>query len=78
MTGPSNADLARDLAALRAMTETELHSIRARLDHIEARQETFLTAVTQGKTGVRVLLWVLGALAGMVSVGLAVWSQVKP
>ena len=58
---PSQADLMVEIAALRGVTVTELRNLNARLTEVEATQRELVRVATQGKAGLRMLLW-FGAL----------------
>ena len=62
MSGPTHRDLRAEIAALRAVTETELRNLGARLSQVEATQKELVRVATQGKTGLRVFLWLGGLL----------------
>ncbi len=75
MRNPSHADLQAEIAALRAVAEVELKNLNARLSAVELTQKELVRVATQGKTGLRVLIW-LGGLLVAGSTGLfAFWSS---
>ncbi len=57
---PSHAELKAEIAALRGITVTELRNMGGRLDAVEAIQRELVRVATQGKAGLRVLLWLGG------------------
>ncbi len=65
---PSHAELKAEIAALRGITVTELRNMGARLGEVEAIQRELVRVATQGKAGLRVLLW----LGGLVTAALTV------
>jgi hypothetical protein len=65
---PSHAELKAEIAALRGITVTELRNLGARLGEVEAIQRELVRVATQGKAGLRVLLW----LGGLVTAALTV------
>ncbi len=73
MDEPTTADLRAEIAALRATLETELKGIHARLKGLETTQATLTTVATQGRTGLRVLLWMGGLVGGILIIAAAFW-----
>ena len=75
MRSPSHADLRTEIAALRAVVEIELKNLNTRLSAVELTQKELVRVVTQGKTGLRVLIWLGGLLAACVTAFFAFWSS---
>lgn len=75
MRSPSHADLQVDIAALRALAEVELRNLNTRLSAVELTQKELVRVVTQGKTGLRVLIWLGGLLAASATAFFAFWSS---
>ena len=76
MRAPTHADLRAEIAALRAVTEAELKNLSARLTQVEATQRELVKVATQGKTGLRVCLW-LGGFATAAAAALATtWREI--
>ena len=76
MTGPTHRDLRAEIAALRAVTESELKNLSARLTQVEETQRELVGVATQGKTGLRVFLWLGGFLAAGATALAATWRDV--
>ena len=74
MRGPTNTDLQSEISALRAVTEAELKNLDARLLQVESTQKELVRVATQGKAGLRVILWLGGFVAAGVSVLVALWQ----
>lgn len=66
----SECDLKAQIAALRAVTETELRNLSARLLAVETTQKELVRVATQGKAALRVFLW----LGGLVTAALTAWA----
>ena len=71
---PSHAELKAEIAALRGITVTELRNMGARLGEVEAIQRELVRVATQGKAGLRVLLWLGGLMTAAVTVLAAFWK----
>ena len=72
---PSHAELKAEIAALRGITVTELRNMGARLGEVEAIQRELVRVATQGKAGLRVLLWLGGLMTAAVTVLAAFWKD---
>ena len=77
MKPPTHADLQAEIAALRAVTETELKNLTARLAAVEQTQAELVRVATQGKAGLRVLLWTGGLVAAALTTLAAFWTDVS-
>jgi len=75
MRNPSHADLHAEIAALRAVAEIELKNLNVRLSAVELTQKELVRVATQGKTGLRVLIWLGGLLAAGSTALFAFWSS---
>ena len=75
MRNPSHADLHAEIAALRAVAEVELKNLNMRLSAVELTQKELVRVATQGKTGLRVLIWLGGLLAAGSTTLFAFWSS---
>ena len=75
MSGPTHSDLRAEIAALRAITEAELHNLGTRLSQVEATQKELVRVATQGKTGLRVFLWLGGFLTAGATALVALWKE---
>lgn len=75
MKNPSHADLRAEIAALRAVVEIELRNLNVRLAGVELTQKELVRVATQGKTGLRVLIWLGGLLIAGSTALLAFWSS---
>ena len=75
MRNPSHADLRAEIAAMRAVVEIELRNLNVRLAGVEMTQKELVRVATQGKTGLRVLIWLGGLLVAGSTVLLAYWSS---
>ena len=75
MRAPSHADLQAEIAALRAVVEVELKNLNARLAAVELTQKELVRVATQGKTGLRVLIWLGGILIAGSTLLFAFWSS---
>ena len=75
MSGPTHRDLRSEIAALRAVTEAELRNLGTRLSQVEATQKELVRVATQGKTGLRVFLWLGGFLTAGATVVLTMWKD---
>lgn len=71
---PSHAELKAEIAALRGITVTELRNMGARLGEVEAIQRELVRVATQGKAGLRVLLWLGGLVTAALTVLAAFWK----
>ncbi len=71
---PSHAELKAEIAALRGITVTELRNLGARLGEVEAIQRELVRVATQGKAGLRVLLWLGGLMTAALTVLAAFWT----
>ncbi len=71
---PSHAELKAEIAALRGITVTELRNMGARLGEVEAVQRELVRVATQGKAGLRVLLWLGGLVTAALTVLAAFWK----
>ncbi len=76
MAAPTHGDLQAEIAALRAVTETELKNLGTRLSQVEATQCELIRVATQGKTGLRVFLWLGGFLTAGATALAATWRDV--
>ncbi|MCH8035964.1 MAG: hypothetical protein IIC53_02440 [Proteobacteria bacterium] len=72
---PSQADLMVEIAALRGVTVTELRNLHARLTEVEATQRELVRVATQGKAGLRMLLWFGGLLTAAATALAAFWND---
>ncbi len=72
---PSHAELKAEIAALRGITVTELRNMGARLGEVEAIQRELVRVATQGKAGLRVLLWLGGLVTAALTVLAAFWKD---
>jgi hypothetical protein len=75
MVEPTHGDLYAEIAALRAVTETELKNLSGRMAQVEITQRELVSVATQGKTGLRVFLWLGGFLTAGATVLTAIWSD---
>ena len=71
---PSHAELKAEIAALRGIAVTELRNMGARLGEVEAIQRELVRVATQGKAGLRVLLWLGGLVTAALTVLAAFWK----
>jgi hypothetical protein len=71
------AGLQAEIAALRAVTEVELKNMNARLSAVETTQRELVRVATQGKTGLRVLIWLGGLLAAGTTAALTFWDNLS-
>ncbi len=71
---PSHAELKAEIAALRGITVTELRNMGARLGEVEAIQRELVRVATQGKAGLRVLLWLGGLMTAALTALAAFWK----
>ncbi|MCH8998038.1 MAG: hypothetical protein IID48_07190 [Proteobacteria bacterium] len=71
---PSHAEMKAEIAALRGITVTELRNMGARLGEVEAIQRELVRVATQGKAGLRVLLWLGGLVTAALTVLAAFWK----
>lgn len=71
------AGLQAEIAALRAVTEVELKNMNTRLSAVEATQRELVRVATQGKTGLRVLIWLGGLLAAGTTAALTFWDNLS-
>lgn len=76
MTGPTHRDLHAEIAAFRAVTETELKNLSTRLTQVEATQRELVGVATQGKAGLRVFLWLGGFLTAGATALAATWRDI--
>jgi hypothetical protein len=72
---PSHADLKAEIAALRGITVTELRNLNARLTEVEATQRELVRVATQGRAGLRMLLWFGGLLTAAATALAAFWKD---
>ena len=77
MRGPTNTDLKAEIAALRAVTEAELKNLNLRLSKVEETQKELVHVATQGKAGLRVVLWLGGLVTAGLSALAAFWHDVS-
>ena len=77
MRGPTNTDLKAEIAALRAVTEAELKNLNVRLSKVEEIQKELVRVATQGKAGLRVVLWMGGLVTAALSALVAFWHDVS-
>ena len=77
MRGPTNTDLKAEIAALRAVTEAELKNLSGRLSTVEQTQKELVRVATQGKAGLRVVLWMGGLVTAGLSALVAFWHDVS-
>jgi hypothetical protein len=75
MAEPTHGDLYAEIAALRAVTETELKNLGVRMAQVEITQRELVSVATQGRTGLRVFLWLGGFLTAGATVLTAIWSD---
>jgi hypothetical protein len=71
----THIDLRSELAAFRAMTETELRNITTRLEAVEATQANLVNVATSGRASLKTLLWVGGAISGLLALAAAFWRN---
>ena len=76
MSGPTHNDLRAEIAALRAVTETELKNLGARLSEVEVTQRELVRYATQGRTGLRIFLWFGGFLTAGVAALMTTWREI--
>ena len=76
MRGPTNTDLQAEIAALRAVTEAELKNLNTRLSEVEATQKELVRVATQGKTGLRICLWLGGFMTAAVAALATTWREI--
>jgi hypothetical protein len=74
---PTHAEIKAEIAAFRAVTEAELKNLNARLSEVETTQKELVRVATQGRTGLRVLLWLGGLLAAAGSALAAFWKDLS-
>ncbi len=72
---PTNNDLRAEIAALRGITVTELRNLNARLTEVEATQRELVRVATQGKAGLRTMLWFGGFLTAVATALAAFWKD---
>ena len=72
---PSQADLMVEIAALRAVTVTELRNLNARLTEVEATQRELVRVATQGKASLGMLLWFGGLMTAAAAALAAFWND---
>ena len=77
MSQPGLAGLGAEIAALRAVTQAELKNLNARLSAVEATQRELVRVATQGKTGLRVLLWAGGFATAALTTLAAFWKDLS-
>ncbi len=75
MAEPTHGDLYAEIAALRAVTEAELKNLNIRMSQVEVTQRELVSVATQGKTGLRVFLWLGGFLAAGATALIAAWRD---
>lgn len=75
MTEPSLAELHAGLAALKAVVETELKGVNARLGKMERTQACLVEQMTAGRTTVRVLRWIGGVVLALAAIAAAFWKE---
>jgi len=75
MRGPTHGDLQSDIAALRALTEVQLTNLNGRLSEVEDTQKELVRVATQGRTGLRVFLWLGGFLTAGLTAWMAFWND---
>jgi hypothetical protein len=63
------------IAALRGVTVTELRNLNARLTEVEATQRELVRVATQGKAGLRMLLWFGGLMTAAATALAAFWND---
>jgi molybdenum cofactor biosynthesis enzyme len=71
------AGLLAEIAALRAVTEIELKNLNIRLSAVETTQRELVRVATQGKTGLRVLIWLGGLLTAATTAALTFWDNLS-
>lgn len=76
LRAPLPADLRAEIAALRAVTEAELKTLGARLTQVEATQRELVKVATQGKTGLRVFLWLGGFMTAGAAALATTWREI--
>jgi len=76
MNDPMLGNLRAEIAALRALTESELRSLGVRLSEVEVTQRELVKFATQGKTGLRVFLWLGGFLTAGVAALMTTWREI--
>lgn len=76
MSRPTLSDLHSGIAALRAMTEAQLKNLNVRLSEVEATQKELVRVATQGRTGLRVVLWLGGFLTAGATAVAAFWKDI--
>jgi len=77
MRSPTHAELRSEIAALRAVTEAELRRLNARLSQVESTQQELVRVATQGKAGLRTLLWLGGLLTAAATALAALWASLS-
>ncbi len=75
MAQPTHSDLFAEISSLRAFAETELKNLSQRMVQVEITQRELVNVATQGKTGLRVFLWLGGFLTAGATVLTAIWSD---
>lgn len=75
MNRMSESELKAQIAALRAITETELRNLGARLLAVEATQKELVAVATQGKAALRVFLWLGGAVTAVLTAWATLWKD---
>ncbi len=71
------ADLMAEISALRAAAQAELKNLNARLSRVEATQQELVRVATQGKAGLRVLLWIGGFVSVAVAALASFWEKLS-
>lgn len=75
MNRMSESELKAQIAALRAITETELRNLGARLLAVEATQKELVHVATQGKAALRVFLWLGGVVTAVLTAWATLWKD---
>ncbi len=71
------AQLKAEVAALGATVKTELRGVNARLGTLEEVQKSLVDQMTAGRTTVRVLRWIGGAVIAIAAVAAAFWERIS-
>ena len=75
VASPSHGDLQAAIAGLQASFEAEFRNLNVRIASVEKTQSRLVEVATQGKTGLKVLLWVGGLLGAIGAATMALWDR---